>query len=163
MAVFLPHTPQGFCTDPLGLMSHWAQVSVSLQTSSPSPSPCRVGWACATAAGKFSLTAFCSELGCLLPGTWLPSFFLFHLLLSLAKPRTWAISSIPTILPASIHILCPWDSLGKNTGVGHHFLLQGNVVGPGHIAKTKMRKSNKQMDAKQKKDFNHFQVWSPWW
>ena len=21
--------------------------------------------------------------------------------------------------------LCPWDSLGKNTGVGYHFLLQG--------------------------------------
>ena len=21
--------------------------------------------------------------------------------------------------------LCPWDSLGKNTGVGCHFLLQG--------------------------------------
>ena len=21
--------------------------------------------------------------------------------------------------------LCPWDSPGKNTGVGHHFLLQG--------------------------------------
>ena len=55
-------------------------------------------------------------------------------------------------------ILRPWDSPGKNTGVGHHFLLQGNVVGPGDIAKTKTRKSNKQMDAKQKKDFNHFQV-----
>ena len=24
-----------------------------------------------------------------------------------------------------IRILCPWDSLGKNTGVGCHFLLQG--------------------------------------
>ena len=22
-------------------------------------------------------------------------------------------------------LLCPWDSLGKNTGVGYHFLLQG--------------------------------------
>ena len=22
-------------------------------------------------------------------------------------------------------LLCPWDSLGKNTGVGHHVLLQG--------------------------------------
>ena len=24
-------------------------------------------------------------------------------------------------------VLCPWDSLGKNTGVGCHFLLQGNL------------------------------------
>ena len=35
--------------------------------------------------------------------------------------------------------------------MGHHFLLQGNVVGPGDIAKTKTRESNKQMDAKQNK------------
>ena len=30
------------------------------------------------------------------------------------RPRRWQ----PTRLP------CPWDSLGKNTGVGCHFLLQ---------------------------------------
>ena len=28
-------------------------------------------------------------------------------------------------------LLCPWDSLGKNTGVGCHFLLQGNLPDPG--------------------------------
>ena len=26
---------------------------------------------------------------------------------------------------------CPWDSPGKNTGVGCHFLLQGNLPNPG--------------------------------
>ena len=26
---------------------------------------------------------------------------------------------------------CPWNSLGKNTGVGCHFLLQGNLPDPG--------------------------------
>ena len=28
-------------------------------------------------------------------------------------------------------LLCPWDSPGKNTGVGCHFLLQGNLPDPG--------------------------------
>ena len=28
-------------------------------------------------------------------------------------------------------LLCPWDSPGKNTGVGCHFLLQGNLLDPG--------------------------------
>ena len=28
-------------------------------------------------------------------------------------------------------LLCLWDSLGKNTGVGCHFLLQGNLPNPG--------------------------------
>ena len=27
--------------------------------------------------------------------------------------------------PWPARLLCPWDSLGKNTGVGFHFLLQG--------------------------------------
>ena len=27
-------------------------------------------------------------------------------------------------------LLCPWDSLGKNTKVGCHFLLQGNLPNP---------------------------------
>ena len=31
--------------------------------------------------------------------------------------------SCPTLAPA--RLLCPWDSPGKNTGVGCHFLLQG--------------------------------------
>ena len=28
-------------------------------------------------------------------------------------------------------LLCPWDSPGKNTGVGCHFLLQGDLRNPG--------------------------------
>ena len=27
--------------------------------------------------------------------------------------------------PVDCRLLCPWDSPGKNTGVGYHFLLQG--------------------------------------
>ena len=30
----------------------------------------------------------------------------------------------------SARLLCPWDFLGKNTGVGCHFLLQGNLPDP---------------------------------
>ena len=33
--------------------------------------------------------------------------------------------------PPESRLLCPWDSPGKNTGVGCHFLLQGNLPGPG--------------------------------
>ena len=35
--------------------------------------------------------------------------------------------SCPTLQPHELkptRLLCPWDSLGKNTGVGCHFLLQ---------------------------------------
>ena len=28
-------------------------------------------------------------------------------------------------------LLCPWDLPGKNTGMGGHFLLQGNLPNPG--------------------------------
>ena len=28
-------------------------------------------------------------------------------------------------------LLCPWDSPGKNAGVGCHFLLQGDIPNPG--------------------------------
>ena len=36
--------------------------------------------------------------------------------------------SCPTLGPHELYLtrhLCPWDFLGKNTGVGGHFLLQG--------------------------------------
>ena len=35
-------------------------------------------------------------------------------------------------------LLCPWDSLGKNTGVGCHALLQGNLPNPGIESKSLM-------------------------
>ena len=31
----------------------------------------------------------------------------------------------------SVRVLCPWDFPGKNTGVGSHILLQGNLPDPG--------------------------------
>ena len=33
--------------------------------------------------------------------------------------------SCPTFATLWTRLLCPWDSPGKNTGVGCHFLLQG--------------------------------------
>ena len=35
----------------------------------------------------------------------------------------------PGLQPTSL--LCPWNSLGRNTGVGCHFLLQGNLPNSG--------------------------------
>ena len=42
--------------------------------------------------------------------------------------------SCPTLWPHGLQparLLCPWDSPGKNTGVGCHFLFQGNLPDPG--------------------------------
>ena len=41
--------------------------------------------------------------------------------------------SCPTLCDPMDHarLLCPWDFPGKNTGVGSHFLLQGNLPDPG--------------------------------
>ena len=40
--------------------------------------------------------------------------------------------SCPTLCDQRTHrLLCPWNSLGKNTGVGCHFLLQGNFLTQG--------------------------------
>jgi len=36
----------------------------------------------------------------------------------------------------SLPVLCPWDSPGKNTGVGCHFLLQGVFPTPGIEARS---------------------------
>ena len=35
------------------------------------------------------------------------------------------------LFASPFQLLCPWDSPGKNTGVGCHFLLQGNLHNPG--------------------------------
>ena len=43
-----------------------------------------------------------------------------------AKPLQ---SVSPRLQPT--RLLCPWDSLGKNTGVSCHFLLQGIVLTQG--------------------------------
>ena len=42
--------------------------------------------------------------------------------------RAKLLQSCPTVRPYGlqpVRLLCPWDSPGKNTGVGCHFLLQG--------------------------------------
>ena len=42
------------------------------------------------------------------------------------------LQSCPTLCyPMPTRFLCPWDSPGKNTGVGCHTLLQGNLHNPG--------------------------------
>ena len=33
--------------------------------------------------------------------------------------------------PPETRLICPWDSPGKNTAVGCHFLLQGDLPDPG--------------------------------
>ena len=36
-----------------------------------------------------------------------------------------------TLWTVARQVLCPWNFPGKNTGVGCHFLLQGNLPNPG--------------------------------
>ena len=40
-------------------------------------------------------------------------------------------SLFATLWTVACHLFCPWDFPGKNTRVGCHFLLQGNVQTPG--------------------------------
>ena len=37
-----------------------------------------------------------------------------------------SLQSCPTFCDPMVRLLCPWDSPGKNTGVGCHFLLHGS-------------------------------------
>ena len=51
----------------------------------------------------------------------------------LAKVEVLVTQSCPTLQPRGLlptRQFCPWDSPGKNTGVGCHFLLQGNLPNP---------------------------------
>ena len=41
------------------------------------------------------------------------------------------VDSLPTHGLLLARLLCPWDFPGKNTGVGCHLLLQGNLPDPG--------------------------------
>ena len=59
-----------------------------------------------------------------------PHFILlwFCKLLSLTYKDARLLQSCPTLQPHGLQparLLCPWDSPGKNTGVGSHSLLQG--------------------------------------
>ena len=42
-----------------------------------------------------------------------------------------SLQSCPTLCDPITRLLCPWDSAGKNTGVGYHLLLQGDLPEPG--------------------------------
>ena len=48
----------------------------------------------------------------------------------------WTVQSHGLYKP--MRLLCPWDSPGKNTGVGCHFLLQGDLPDP-EIKPTSLR------------------------
>ena len=49
--------------------------------------------------------------------------------LPFACPRAKSLQLCPTCCnPRDRRLLCPWDSPGKNTGVGCHFLLQGTFL-----------------------------------
>ena len=56
---------------------------------------------------------------------------------SLLKDTLWGglvtKSCLSLVTPWTVahQLLCSWDSPGKNTGVGCHFLLQGNLSDPG--------------------------------
>ena len=68
-------------------------------------------WMKCASARKIVITSFCSS----------SSYMLLLLLLlsrSVVSDSVWPHRGQPTRLP------CPWDSPGKNTGVGCHFLLQ---------------------------------------
>ena len=55
------------------------------------------------------------------------------------EPDCVWVGSVPSVVSDSLRpyrlwsarLLCPWDSPGKNTGVGSHTLLQGNLPQPG--------------------------------
>ena len=52
-----------------------------------------------------------------------------HLVQAEAEGQGERVARIRQVLGA-----CPWDSPGKNTGVGYHFLLQGNLPNPGMLS-----------------------------
>ena len=51
--------------------------------------------------------------------------FLEAVLTIAIKVKMLVIQSCPTLFDPKDYKLCPWDSPGKNTGVGCHSLLQG--------------------------------------
>ena len=46
-------------------------------------------------------------------------------------PGSFVVALVPKSCPTPARLLCPWDSPGKNTGLGCHFLLQGNLPDTG--------------------------------
>ena len=57
-------------------------------------------------------------------------FFIRHFFIYIYM-KWKSLSRVPLFVTpwtAAHRLLCPWNSLGKNTGVGCHFLLQGNFL-----------------------------------
>ena len=76
------------------------------------------------------------------PRTWTvywSSYCNKYILSTCYVPRSFCVYSIAKSCPAPwdhmellpIRLLCPWDFSGKNTGVGCHFLLQGDFLTQG--------------------------------
>ena len=66
----------------------------------------------------------------------LPNFLYIKCMLcvaacSVAQPRLTLWDPMDCSLPGSTRPLCPWDFPGKNTGVGWHFWLPGDLPNPG--------------------------------
>ena len=59
---------------------------------------------------------------CCHPLLLLPSIFLIRGFSSEMLGRVWLFATLQTV---TCQLLCPWNSPGKNTGVGSHSLLQG--------------------------------------
>ena len=58
-------------------------------------------------------------------------YILPYFLLSLSLSQSVAFDSLRLFRLQPTRLLCPWDSPGKNTRVGCHFLLQGTFLDPG--------------------------------
>ena len=59
----------------------------------------------------------------------LPLFLSCHSLFIKRKNKSEVAQSCPTLCdPMDTRLLCPWDFLGKSTGVGCRFLLQGTSL-----------------------------------
>ena len=56
---------------------------------------------------------------------WLDSYYIEHIHAKLLQSCPTLCDPIACSSPGPSRLLCPWDSPGKNTGVGCHSLLQG--------------------------------------
>ena len=111
--------------------------------------PCLVGREIPAPYVSLSVTTLAGVVGCLGTAQWklksrLPSKTLlawvgmgqwFPVVLARVELFVCVYSAMSNSLPSHelqpTRLLCPWDSPGKNTGVGCHALLQGIFPGPG--------------------------------
>ena len=60
-----------------------------------------------------------------IPSVRLPAFLSMCIVRACVLSRSFMSDSLRPHGLQPTSLLCPWDSPGKNTGVGYHFLLQG--------------------------------------